>query len=104
MGINMELFQKYFNFQVPSFILKDLDHTTTKKENIDLVNRTKSGFSNLKEETEEMSENQKAIQTSDKIVNIVEEILEFNRQNQQRQELKILTLEQMRSRLPISLA
>ena len=40
----------------------------------------------------------------DKILKIVEEILEFNRQNQQGKGLKILTPNQMLSRLPITLA
>ena len=39
----------------------------------------------------------------DKIVNIVEKILEFNRQNPKGQGLKILTPDQMLSRLPITL-
>ena len=38
------------------------------------------------------------------MVNIVEKILELNRQNQEGQGLKILTPEQMLSRLPISLS
>ena len=38
------------------------------------------------------------------MVDLVQEILEFNRQNQEGQGLKILTLEQMLGRLPISLA
>ena len=38
------------------------------------------------------------------MVNIVENILEFNRQNQEGQGFKILTPEQMLSRLPISFA
>ena len=38
------------------------------------------------------------------LVNIVEKLLEFNEQNQQGQGLKILTPEQILSRLPISLA
>ena len=38
------------------------------------------------------------------MVNIVENILEFNRQNQKGQGFKILTPEQMLSRLPISFA
>ena len=37
-------------------------------------------------------------------MDIVEKILEFNRQNQQGQGLKILTPNQMLSRLPIALA
>ena len=38
------------------------------------------------------------------MVNFVEKIPEFNRQNQEGQGLKILTSQQMLSRLPISLA
>ena len=39
-----------------------------------------------------------------KIVDIVERILNFNKRNQQVKELKILTPDQMLSRLPISVA
>ena len=46
----------------------------------------------------------KKIEQPDKILKIVEEILEFNRQNQQGKGLKILTPNQMLSRLPITLA
>ena len=50
-----------------------------------------------------MSEQEKETVDPDEIVNLVEMILEFNRQ-QQGQGLKILTPNQMLSRLPISLA
>ena len=50
-----------------------------------------------------MPEDKKEIEQPDKILNIVEEILDFNRQ-QLGQGLKILTPNQMLSRLPISLA
>ena len=40
----------------------------------------------------------------DKILKIVEEILELNKQNQSRNGLKILTPNQMLNKLPISLA
>ena len=51
-----------------------------------------------------MSENEIEIEKPDIMVNIVEKILELNRQNQEGQGLKILTPEQMLSRLPISLS
>ena len=51
-----------------------------------------------------MSKEEREIEKADKIVEIVEEILKFNKQNQQGQGLKILTPSQMLSRLPISLA
>ena len=46
----------------------------------------------------------KKIEQPAKILKIVEEILEFNEQNQSGKGLKILTPSQMLSRLPISLA
>ena len=50
-----------------------------------------------------MSENEIRFNQPNEIVNIIEKILEFNRQ-QRGQRLKILTPDQMLSRLPISLA
>ena len=51
-----------------------------------------------------MSEDEIKIEKPYEIVDIVEKILEFNKQNQEGQGLKILTPNQMLSRLPISLA
>ena len=51
-----------------------------------------------------MSEKKRKIEKPDKIVKIVEEILNFNKQKQEGQGIKILTLNQMLSRLAISLA
>ena len=51
-----------------------------------------------------MFEDEKEIEDLDEIVDVVEKILNFNNQNQQGQELKILATNQMRSRLPITLA
>ena len=51
-----------------------------------------------------MSEKEKEIEDPELIVEIVEEILKFNEQNQQGKGLKILTPNQMLSRLPITLA
>ena len=44
------------------------------------------------------------IQENEKIIGIIERILEFSKLNQSGQGLKIVTLNQMLSRLPISLA
>ena len=44
------------------------------------------------------------IEQPDKIVNILEKILDINNQNQEEQELTILTRDQMYGRLPITLA
>ena len=51
-----------------------------------------------------MSEEEKKIEKPNEIVNIDEEILKFNKQIQSGGGLKILTPNQMLSRLPISLA
>ena len=51
-----------------------------------------------------MSDDEIEIEKPDKIVDIVEVVVVFNRQNQEGQGLKILTPNQMLSRLPISLA
>ena len=51
-----------------------------------------------------MDENEIEIEKPSEIVDIVEKILEFNNQDQEGQGLKILTPDQMLSRLSISLA
>ena len=75
-----------------------------KKKNNDLINVIKSELSDLKNEIEEISEDEIQIKQPDKIVDIVERILEFNRQSQEGQGQKILTSSQMLSRLSIILA
>ena len=47
-GINSEIFQKYFNYQRPSGMLKDLYRINDKYKNNDSVNVIKSGLSDLK--------------------------------------------------------
>ena len=51
-----------------------------------------------------MSDKEGEIEKPDKIVEIVEKILKFNKQNQEGKGIKILMPNQMLSRLPISLA
>ena len=103
--INYELFKKYFNFIVPSALAKKLYKTKDAKENSELVEETRNRWSNLKDEVKKMSEDEKEIEKADKILKLVEEILDFNnKQNQIKEGLKILAPNQMLSRLPISLA
>ena len=85
-------------------MLKDLYRTNDKYKNNELVNVIKSGFSDLKNEIENMGEEEKEIEKPNEIIDIVEKITEFNNQNQQGKGLKILTPDQMLSRLPITLA
>ena len=63
-----------------------------------------SGLDDLNEKIKKMSEEEIKIKEPDKIIDAVAEILEFNKQNQEGQGLKILTPQQIISRLPISLA
>ena len=102
--INRELFKKHFNFQTPSALLKSLYKTNDKEENNKLENIIKSGLIDLKNEIKNMSDDEIKIEKPYKIVNIVKGILKFNKQNQSGQGLKILTPNQMLSRLPINLA
>ena len=69
-----------------------------KKNN--LAEKIKNRWSDLKDEIKKISVDEKEIEQPDKTLKIVEEIFEFNRQ-QQRQGL---TPNQMLRRLPISLA
>ena len=101
--INNELFKNYFKFQRPSDMLKSLYKANTIQNN-ELVSLNNSGLKDLKEEIKNMSEKERKIEKPDKIVKTVEEILNFNKQKQEGQGIKILTPNQMLSRLPIFLA
>ena len=92
---------KKFNFAVPSALVKQLFETKNRKKNNGLVNVIKS---DLKDEIKKMSEDEKEIEKPDKILKFFEKILDFDKQNQIGEGLKILTPNQMLSRLPISLA
>ena len=83
-------------------MLEDVKNIKNTNRNKDLVNMTKRGLVDLKNEIIEMPEDEKEIERPDVTVNVVEKILDFNDQNQERQGVKILTLNRMFSRLPIS--
>ena len=85
-------------------MLKSLYKINDKKKSNELVSVINSGLKNLMKEIKEMSEDEIKIEKSDKIVEIVKEILNFNEQAQKGKGLKILTPDQMLNRLPISLA
>ena len=93
--IDSELFMKPFNFQNPSDMLKNLYQINDKEKKNKLVNVINSGLKDLKEEI---------IENTNKMVEIVKDILRFIKQKQEGQGIKILTPNQMLSRLPISLA
>ena len=63
----------------------------------------KCRLSDLKNEIKKISENKIEIEKPNEIVDIVEKIIDFKKQNQEGQGLKILSPEQMLSRLAITL-
>ena len=88
----MILFKKYFYYDVPSFLLKELYKIKNKEKNNVFVNITNSGLKDLKEDIKVMSEKEKENEKPDKVVKIVEEILKFNKQNQEGKGIKILLI------------
>ena len=70
--INSELLQEHFRYQRPSDMLQDLYRINDKKKNNEPVNLTKSGLSNLKNEIENIDEEEKETEKPNEIVNIVE--------------------------------
>ena len=102
--INEELFMKHFYFQRPSDMLKNLNQINDIEKNNKLVDAIITGLKDLKEKIKEMPEEGKENEKPDKILKIVREILQFNKEKQQGQGIKILTPSQKLSRLPISLA
>ena len=59
-------------------MLKIVYNTNDKQQSNDLVNMTKSGSSDLKNEIEKMSAEEKENEKLNKIIDIVEKFLEFN--------------------------
>ena len=73
-------------------------------QNNELVSLINSELKDLKKEIKKMSEEERNAEKPDNIVKIVEKILNFNKQQQLEEGIKILTPNQMLSRLSISLA
>ena len=98
-NIDSEIFGKHFKFQRPSNMFKLLYKANNKKKNIKLENMIKSGLSDLKNIIENMGDEEKENEKPREIKDIVEKILKFNKQNEEGEGLKILTPDQMLSRL-----
>ena len=99
------MFEKQFNFIAPTVLPKTLFETNNKKD-IAVVDLIKSELKDLKEWITNISEEEKKIEKQDKIIDTVEEIIEFNEkiQKQVGHGLKILIPGQMLSILPITLS
>ena len=97
------MFGKYFKYSSPVDMYKNLNKSINTDKNKIEVNLIKNALTNLKKDTENTpKENANKIKEINKIIDIVEHILNFNEENQQGSGLKILTPSQMLSRLPIS--
>ena len=76
--INNELSKNHFGFQKPSDIFKALNNINDIEKSNELVSMISSELKDLKEDIIKMSK-QKKIEKPDKIVEIVKEILKFNK-------------------------
>ena len=74
-GINYDLFRKYFNFETPIQLTKNLFEIKNKNKNNDFVEELKNIWSKLNDEIEEMSNDEKKIEKLHKILKIVEKFL-----------------------------
>ena len=75
------------------------------KKNEDQVQAIKEVFNKMRKKKENVSENNTfVVEENEEIINIVDNILYFNQLEQQGSGLKILTPNQMLSKLPITLA
>ena len=104
-NINNELFEEYFtDYQNTSNMCKKLSETesTVNEVRVDSIKKLLSKVQRIIIDYVP-KDNAFMIQENEKIIDIVERILDFNHLNQSEQELKILTPNQMLSRLPISL-
>ena len=104
-NINNDSFKKYFKYQSPSNMYNSLsDIKNTEKHNTS-VNLIKSGLIDLKKDIKNESKyDVNKIEEMYKLEVIVELILNFNDQTQEGDGIKILTPNQMLSKLPITLA
>ena len=105
MDINDQLARRHFRVQYLGALLKKFKALKNNADRTKIqVGLTNSGLRDLKKEIEDMSEQEKETENPNEIVDIVEMICKFNRQ-QQGQGLKILTPNQMLTitRLPILL-
>ena len=98
--IDKELFKKYFEYQSPSEMLDNLLSLDNLRRN-EVSEKISNHFEYLFDKVKELPPDEGVKEK--KILEIIQKILEFNRQ-QQGQGLKILRPTQMLSRLPISLA
>ena len=87
--INKQLFKDYFGFQMSTAMLKSLHQLDNTEKNKESVSMIKSRLSDLKEETKNMSKEEKEIENIDGLIDIVEKILEFNKKKKKKEKKRI---------------
>ena len=93
-----------FIFQHLLIWQKKLYETKDAKKNSELVEEIMNRLSNLKDETKEMSKEEIKNEKPNEILEIGNEIIDFNKKIQTGKGVKILTPDEMLSRLAITLA
>ena len=98
------MFSYYFDYSSPSDMLSKLNNKRdqTNKDQVYLIEKTLTNIENIVKNVPK--DNPLKTEENEKIIDIVERIFELNSENQLGLGLKILTPNQMLSRLPISLA
>ena len=103
-NINNELFKEYFDYSNPDTMIKRLKNVND-EINKNMVESINKNLNKMKKIIKNVPENKTfKIEENKKIIDIVERILELNSEKQLGLGLKILTPNQMLSRLPITLA
>ena len=103
-NIHNELFKEYLEYSNPDTMIKRLKDVSDEKDR-NMVKSTNKNLHKMKNIIKNMSENKTfKIEENEKIMDFVERILELNSEKQLGLGLKILTPNQMLSRLPITLA
>ena len=103
-NINNELFEEYFNYPNPDTLIKRLKDVGD-EINKNMVESINKNPNKMKKIIKNVPENKPfKIEQNKKIIDIVERILVLNSEKQLGLGLKILTPNQMISRLPITLA
>ena len=91
-NINNDMFKKYFGYQSPINMYNFLSDTKNTEKHNTLVKLINSGSLDLKKDIRNASKDDvNKIEEMHKIADIVELILNFNKQNQEEQSLKIST-------------
>ena len=103
-NINNELFKEYFNYSNPDTMIKRLKDVGDEK-NKNMVESINKKLNKMKKIIKNVPKDKVSrVEENEKIIDIVERILELNSEKQLGLGLKILTPNQMLSRLPITLA